>query len=443
MAELVGRGAECEALDRSWLTARGSSRVLVVRGVAGVGKSACSATCRAGSDGWQRRHGPAWSRRWSWPTAACTSSARRCWTTSSGCRVPQRDALATVFGLSAGRRARPLPGRPGHADAVRRGRRAAAAGLHRRRRAVARPRLRADPRVRRPPPAGRADRARVRRATGHRRRRAGRAARAAVDGLDDGDARALLLGNMHGPLDAAIIDQIVAESHGNPLALLELPRTWTAAISPAGSGCPAASRSPARSSRATPQRLAAAPPTPGCSSSPRPPSHSATRCCSTGPLTSLGIDMAAAAPAVDAGLLEVGARVEFAHPLVRSAAYRSATADDRHRVHRALAEATDADDRPGPARLAPGPRHRRTRRGSGGGAGAFGRPGPGSRRARRRGRVPDPGHRADTGPGCADAGVPWPPPSPTSRPARSTPLGAARDRRRRADRRAANGPRST
>ena len=51
-------------------------------------------------------------------------------------------------------------------------------------------------------------------------------------------------------------------------------------------------------------------------------------------------------PAVDAGLLRVGGRVEFAHPLVRSAAYRSAAADDRHRVHRALADATDAGTDP-------------------------------------------------------------------------------------------------
>ena len=56
----------------------------------------------------------------------------------------------------------------------------------------------------------------------------------------------------------------------------------------------------------------------------------------------LGIDMMAVAPAVDAGLLQVRIRVEFAHPLVRSAAYRAAGAADRRRVHRALAEATDA-----------------------------------------------------------------------------------------------------
>jgi hypothetical protein len=60
----------------------------------------------------------------------------------------------------------------------------------------------------------------------------------------------------------------------------------------------------------------------------------------------LGIDIATVGPAVDAGLLKVGGRVEFAHPLVRSAAYRSATAADCHRVHRALAEATDPETDP-------------------------------------------------------------------------------------------------
>jgi hypothetical protein len=49
-----------------------------------------------------------------------------------------------------------------------------------------------------------------------------------VDGLGDGDARALLLSNVYGPLDVAVSEQIIAECHGNPLALLELPRTWRA-----------------------------------------------------------------------------------------------------------------------------------------------------------------------------------------------------------------------
>jgi DNA-binding CsgD family transcriptional regulator len=54
----------------------------------------------------------------------------------------------------------------------------------------------------------------------------------------------------------------------------------------------------------------------------------------------------AARPAVEAGLLKVGDHVEFAHPLVRSAAYRSAADGDRHRVHRALAAATDPETDP-------------------------------------------------------------------------------------------------
>ena len=56
--------------------------------------------------------------------------------------------------------------------------------------------------------------------------------------------------------------------------------------------------------------------------------------------------MMAAAPAVDAGLIQLRIRVEFAHPLVRSAAYRAADAADRRRVHRALADATDAQADP-------------------------------------------------------------------------------------------------
>src|SRR5205823_1072210 len=59
-----------------------------------------------------------------------------------------------------------------------------------------------------------------------------------VHGLGDSDARALLLANVPGPLDAAVCDQIVTESHGNPLALLELPRTWNAADLAGGFGLP-------------------------------------------------------------------------------------------------------------------------------------------------------------------------------------------------------------
>jgi hypothetical protein len=57
----------------------------------------------------------------------------------------------------------------------------------------------------------------------------------------------------------------------------------------------------------------------------------------------LGIGTQAAGPAAEAGLVEIGARVRFRHPLVRSAAYRSASLQQRQAVHRALAEATDPE----------------------------------------------------------------------------------------------------
>ena len=59
-----------------------------------------------------------------------------------------------------------------------------------------------------------------------------------VGGLAHGDALALLLENLHGPIDAAVSERIVAESHGNPLALLEFPRTSSVAELAGGFGLP-------------------------------------------------------------------------------------------------------------------------------------------------------------------------------------------------------------
>jgi len=103
---------------------------------------------------------------------------------------------------------------------------------------MAGPRLGADPRVRRPPAF--AERIALVCAT---RTDMGDEALAglpelSVDGLGDSDARALLLENVYGPLNAAVCDQIVTESHGNPLALLELPRSWRAADLAGGFGLP-------------------------------------------------------------------------------------------------------------------------------------------------------------------------------------------------------------
>ena len=160
-----------------------------------------------------------------------------------------------------------------------------------------------------------------------------------VKGLPERDARALLDAVLTGPIDARVREQIVAETRGNPLALLELPRAATSMHLAGGFGLPGALSGriedsfrrrvdalPAQARRLL--LLAAADPT----GDPVLVWRAAGR---------LGIGAQAAGPAAEAGLAEFGARVRFRHPLVRSAVYRAAPTADRQEVHRALADATD------------------------------------------------------------------------------------------------------
>ncbi|MFF5297458.1 ATP-binding protein [Paractinoplanes globisporus] len=167
-----------------------------------------------------------------------------------------------------------------------------------------------------------------------------------VGGLGADDSRALLLTNVTGPIDTEVVDQIVAESHGNPLALLELPHTWTSHDLAGGYGLPDSHPVSSKVEQSYVQRVASLP----------RETQQLLLIAAAEPLGDprlleaaaavLGIDPAAAAPAIGAGLLRLGSRVEFAHPLVRSATYRSAVPDQRQRVHRALAEATNASTDP-------------------------------------------------------------------------------------------------
>ncbi|MGH3042476.1 MAG: AAA family ATPase, partial [Gaiellaceae bacterium] len=167
-----------------------------------------------------------------------------------------------------------------------------------------------------------------------------------VGALDESDSLALLLENLQGPLDAAVCERIVAESHGNPLGLLEFPRTWSGAELAGEFGLPEGLAIGGRIEESYMRRLKRLPPDTRLlvlAAAAEPVGdpvllHRAAE--------GLGIDMAAVDAAADAGLLAVGGRVEFAHPLVRSSAYRSGAARDRHRVHRALADATDSETDP-------------------------------------------------------------------------------------------------
>ena len=163
----------------------------------------------------------------------------------------------------------------------------------------------------------------------------------AVEGLRERDARALLDSALVGPLDARVRDQIVTETEGNPLALLELPRGMTSAELAGGFGLPGQMSLTGRIEDSFQRRLDALPaPTRRLlllaaadpSGDPSLVWRAAGR---------LELPVQATVPAVEAGLAEFGARVRFRHPLVRSAAYRSASFAERQQVHGALAEATD------------------------------------------------------------------------------------------------------
>src|SRR3954447_20029890 len=181
-----------------------------------------------------------------------------------------------------------------------------------------------------------------------------------VDGLRDGDARALLDSVIRGPLDDRVRDRIVAETRGNPLALLELPRGLTPAELAGGFGLPHAPPLPGRIEDSFRRRLAPLP-------APTPELLLVAAAEQAGDpvlvwraADGLDIELGEATPAVAAGLLEFGARVRFRHPLVRSAVYRAAAPEDLRRVHEALAEATDPDVDPDRrawhrAQAAPGP----------------------------------------------------------------------------------------
>jgi DNA-binding CsgD family transcriptional regulator len=167
-----------------------------------------------------------------------------------------------------------------------------------------------------------------------------------LGGLDDEHARALLARAIPGRLDEQVRERIVAETRGNPLALLELPRSMSGAELAGGFELLPAGDLPSRieqhyleQAHALPEAtqrlmlLAAA-----------DPAGDATLVWRAA--VRLGIETAALAAAEDADLLEIGASVQFRHPLVRSAVYRSASPGDRRSMHEALAHVTDPEAEP-------------------------------------------------------------------------------------------------
>ncbi|HEY8987088.1 MAG TPA: AAA family ATPase [Streptomyces sp.] len=164
-----------------------------------------------------------------------------------------------------------------------------------------------------------------------------------IEGLRDDDARTLLESVVPGRLDERVRDRIVAETRGNPLALLELTRGLTPAELAGGFGRPDARPLAGQIEQSYLRRIGALP-----DAARRLLLAAAAEPVGDVPLLRrvaerLDIDPDAARAAEAAGLIEFGTRVRFRHPLVRSAAYRAADPGERRDVHRALAEATDPD----------------------------------------------------------------------------------------------------
>ena len=341
---LLGRRSETESLDRLLEAVRaGESRALAIRGDPGVGKTALleyvverAAGCRvARAAGVQAEMELAFAGL----HQLCAPMLDRL----ERLPGPQRDALGAAFGLSAGHAPDrflvglavlgllaevaedgPLVGLIDDAQGLDRASEQTLAFVARRLMAESVGVIFA-----------------VR--TGAEERDAAGLPELVVEGLREDDARTLLASVIQVPLDEEVRDRIIAESRGNPLALLELPLGLAAEEAPGGFAHPAARPLASHIEQSFSRRLevlpaetqqlllvAAAEPV----GEPAMLWRAAER---------LGVGAEAATPASEARLLDVGARVRFRHPLVRSAVYRAASVQDRQRAHRVLAEATDPD----------------------------------------------------------------------------------------------------
>jgi DNA-binding CsgD family transcriptional regulator len=291
--EMLGRASEQQALHRLLARARsGQSGVLVIRGEAGVGKTALLEYLAEQASGCQVAHVTGAQAEMELAFSALQQLLAPVLAPLENLPVPQREAMEVAFGQRSG----PAPDlflREPIQDHT-------LAGL---------PEL-------------------------------------VVGGLADHDARRLLASVIRGRFDDHVMDRIVAEARGNPLALLELPRGPSIGELAGGFGVSPARPVIARLEQSFLQRmrllpaptqrlmlLAAAEPV----GDPRVLLSAAER---------LGLGLEAAAPAEAAGLLEIDTRVRFGHPLVRSAIYAEATLADRQAAHRALAEATDPESDP-------------------------------------------------------------------------------------------------
>lgn len=163
-----------------------------------------------------------------------------------------------------------------------------------------------------------------------------------VSGLSDADARELLESVMVGGMDPRVRDRIVAETRGLPLAILEVPRSISAAELSGGFWISGKRSSPAAVEKGFVRRIHALPEKTQLLLLVAAAEPIGDAGLFLGAAAQLGVSIDALAPAEADGLIVFGPQMRFRHPLIRSAAYRAADLADRRAAHRALADATDA-----------------------------------------------------------------------------------------------------
>ena len=342
-AGLLGRGRERDALDQLVAGVRaGQSRVLVLHGEAGIGKSALLEYLPAAAKGCRIARAAGVESEMELAFAGLHALCAPMLGRLGRLPAPQRDALNTAFGMSAG----PPPDRFMVGLAVL---------------SLLADAAEEEPLVCIIDDAQWLDRVSVQTLAFVARRllaeRVGLvfALRESdgehlleglpelmVEGLATDDAGRLLDAAIPGPLDARVRDRILGEAGGNPLALVELARGVKPVAVAGGFGLPVEMPLTSRIEQGFVRQLQPLP-----AGTRRLLLLAAAEPVGDVPLlwraaARLDIGPAAAGPAEAAGLLEIGARVRFRHPLVRSAAYRAATGPERREAHRALADATDA-----------------------------------------------------------------------------------------------------
>ena len=243
----VGRTSERDVLDGLLARVRGGeSEVLVIRGEAGIGKTALLRYAARQASGFRVAQVTGVEAEMELPFAGIHQLCAPMLDRLDALPPPQRDALSVALGLGGRGRAGPVPGRTGRAQPAVRGGGGAAAALSRGGRAVAGCRLEPDPRPRRATGAGRVGGDRGRRA------RAGRPGTTstgcpscASKGCPTRMPAPCWRASSRAGSTAGSRDRIVAETRGNPLALLELPRRMTAAELAGGFELPGAGELPA------------------------------------------------------------------------------------------------------------------------------------------------------------------------------------------------------